>query len=441
MKVLVVGSGGREHALAWKLAQQHRVTCCPGTAGISRVAECADIPANDIGRIADYAGHERFDLTVVGPEAPLVDGIADEFGRRGLPVFGPVAAAARLEGDKSFAKELMRREGIPTARFEAFSDYGRARNYLYNSNLPVVVKASGLAAGKGAVICRTRDEAEDTLRRMMVRHELGEAGATVVIEEFLHGEEASVIGVCDGERVVMFPPSQDHKALLDGDNGPNTGGMGAYAPAPAVSSQLLDKIRREVFVPLLAGFGKLGVTYRGVIYAGMMLTVEGPKVLEFNCRFGDPETQVLVPLLESDLGGLLLACSQGKLGAVRPRWSDKWALTVVAASAGYPGKCEKGKLIEGLERSQKSECSMQNAECRTPDPGPLSVVFHAGTKLDGERVVTSGGRVLAVTGLGATLLQARDRAYQRLGAIRFEGMQFRTDIGHRGLARLAGAAR
>jgi phosphoribosylamine---glycine ligase len=436
VKLLVVGSGGREHALAWKLAQQHQVSCCPGNAGISSVAECVDIPATDINRIADHARRERFDLTVVGPEAPLVDGIADEFERLGLPVFGPVRAAARLEGDKAFAKQLMQEQGIPTARFGTFAEYVAARSYLEQTGAPVVVKASGLAAGKGAVICRSRDEAEETLRRMMVEHELGEAGATVVIEEFLEGEEASVIGVCDGERVAMFPSSQDHKALLDGDRGPNTGGMGAYAPAPVVTRELLGRIERDVFRPLLAGFRKMGIEYRGVIYAGMMLTADGPKVLEFNCRFGDPETQALLPLLESDLAELLLACGRGSLSGVEPRWSGNWALTVVAASAGYPGAYPKGKVIEGLDGLQNADRRLQNAECRTPDPRPQAVVFHAGTKLDGGHVVTNGGRVLAVTGIGTSLQQARERAYERLGTISFDGMQFRSDIGRRGLARL-----
>jgi len=426
LKFLVVGSGGREHALAWKLAQFHEVHCCPGNAGIAGVAECTPIDSNDIPKLAEYAERGRFDLTVVGPEAPLVEGIADEFLRRGRAVFGPVQAAARLEGDKAFAKQLMQDEGIPTAGFGTFGNYEQARAYLRKAAVPVVVKASGLAAGKGAVICRTRDEAEETLGRMMVEHELGAAGATVVLEEFLEGEEASVIGVCDGTRVAMFPSSQDHKALLDGDQGPNTGGMGAYAPAPAVTRELLDRIEREVFARLLAGFKKMGIEYRGVIYAGMMLTKQGPKVLEFNCRFGDPETQVLLPLLESDLAELLLACTRGDLGAVKPRWSDKWALTVVAASAGYPGKYEKGKPIEDKgSRGQGFEGSSENS----------SIVFHAGTKLDSGRVVTSGGRVLAVTGIGSTLSQARDRAYERLGTIRFDGMTYRTDIGHRGLSR------
>ncbi len=419
MKILVVGKGGREHALVWKLSQLHKVFCAPGNAGIGRIAECVDINPADIAGLAGYAAQERIELTVVGPEAPLVAGIADEFQGRGLLLFGPSARAARLEGDKSFAKRLMQEQGIPTARFELFDNHDKAKDYLSTHELPVVIKASGLAAGKGAVIAQERDEAEAVLEQMMVEGRFGEAGNSVVIEEFLAGEEASVIGLCDGTRVEMLVSSQDHKPLLDGDKGPNTGGMGAYAPAPVVTSELESRIEEAVFQPLLAGLRKAGIDYRGVIYAGMMLTEDGPKVLEFNCRFGDPETQAVLPLLESDLAELLLACAQGDLADRQARWSNNWAMCVVAASGGYPDSYKKGIPISG-------------DLVGTDDV----VVFHAGTRLEEEKVVTSGGRVLGVTGIGKGLRQAQGKAYKALEGIRFEGMFFRRDIGLRGLERL-----
>jgi phosphoribosylamine--glycine ligase len=423
VRILVIGSGGREHALVWKLAQHHKsVFCAPGNAGIARTAECVDIRSDNIPGLADFATRAGIDLTVVGPEAPLVDGIGDEFARRGLALFGPTREGARLEGDKSFAKRLMQEQGIPTAEFEAFDDYDKARDYLAGHEIPVVVKASGLAAGKGAVVCTTREQAEQALHDMMVEARFGQAGSRVVVEQFLEGEEASIIGVCDGKRVVTMVASQDHKRLKDGDQGPNTGGMGAYAPAPVVTEEIARGVEDEVFQPLLRGFDRLGIEYRGVVYAGIMLTEDGPSVLEFNCRFGDPETQAVLPLTEGDLGELLLACAQGDLAGRQLVESDKAAVCVVAASGGYPGAYPKGVPMSG----------------ELFGSGDV-VVFHAGTKTEGDGIVTSGGRVLGVTGVGADLTQARDRAYSAMDRISFEGMFFRRDIGHRGLARLSAA--
>ncbi len=420
MKILVVGAGGREHALVWKLAQFHSpVYCAPGNAGISRLTQCVDIAADDISGLLDFARRERVDLTVVGPEQPLVAGIADDFARHGLALFGPRRTGARLEGDKAFAKWLMREQGIPTAEFEVFADFEQARRYVAGHRLPLVVKASGLAAGKGAVVCRTHAEAEAALRMMMVDAELGPAGRTVVVEDFLEGEEASVIGLCDGKRMEMFVPSQDHKALLDGDQGPNTGGMGAYARAPVVTPAVAREVEERVFAPLLKGLLLHGIEYRGVIYAGIMLTDKGPWVLEFNCRFGDPETQAVLPLLRGDLAEILAACAMGDMADRKLDWSQDSALCVVAASSGYPGKYSKGAVITGdLEGSDRA------------------LVFHAGTAWRGGKLVTNGGRVLGVTGIGPSLRAARDEAYRALGRIQFAGMTFRNDIGWRGLARL-----
>jgi len=430
MKILVLGSGGREHAIIWKLKKDgHEVVGAPGNAGICRIADCVALNPEDVPSVVEYVSKNRFDLTVVGPEAPLVAGIADEFQRRGLPIFGPSRAAAQLEGSKAFAKQLMRECGIPTARFETFTDAAKANSFLETQEYPLVVKASGLALGKGAVIVHSRTEAVALVEEMMVGRTMGEAGATVVIEEFLSGEEASIIGITDGEQVVYLSPSQDHKALHDGDQGPNTGGMGAYAPAPIVTPELQSAVEQRVFRPLLLGLRRRGIEYRGVVYAGIMVTSTGPSVLEFNCRFGDPETQVILPLLAADLGELLLAAAKGDLqSAVRSPQSavPGYALCVVAASAGYPGKYEKGKPVSGV--------GGQWSEVRED-----VVVFHAGTRLQDEMVVTSGGRVLGVTGLGAALPEAKQKAYAALGRIHFEGMQYRQDIGDKGIMRSQGS--
>jgi phosphoribosylamine--glycine ligase len=419
LRVLVAGGGGREHALAWHLANSgHQVFCAPGNAGIANVARCEPISATDLPGLTGFAVRQKVDLTIVGPEAPLVAGIADEFERQGLAVFGPRKNGARIEGDKAFAKEVMHAAGIPTAQFETFTDFDAARNCLGQHRLPVVVKASGLAAGKGVVVAETRPEAEQAVSDMLREGRYGEAGKVVVIEEFLQGEEVSMIGLCDGRSVQVLAPSQDHKRLLDGDKGPNTGGMGAYAPAPAMTAALQLEVQQKVFVPLLAEFARRDIDYRGVIYAGLILTADGLRVLEFNCRFGDPETQVILPLLDGDLAELAIACIEGKLHehALRPA-TDRAALCVVAAAEGYPGSYGKGMPIAG------DLVGHDNV-----------VVFHAGTRLEENRAVANGGRVLGVTGIGRSLAEARDRAYKAVEGIRFPGMIYRRDIGVRGLA-------
>jgi phosphoribosylamine--glycine ligase len=417
LRILVIGGGGREHALVWQLARfHHELFCIPGNAGIAQLAQCSPAGLEDVPGLVRFARDQHIDLTIVGPEAPLVAGIADEFKRQGLRLFGPDAAGARLEGDKSFAKSLMRRQGIPTAEFEAFTSLDRARACLKARRLPVVIKASGLAAGKGVVVAGTLAEAEQAVSEMLSGSRFGAAGRTVVIEEFLEGEEASIIGLCDGSSFSYMAPSQDHKRLRDGDQGPNTGGMGAYAPAPAVTREVQHQVEERVFKPLLAGLRKAGIDYRGVVYAGIMVTDQGPKVLEFNCRFGDPETQALMPLLGTDLAELALACIEGRLAAVRPEWSSRSALCIVAAAQGYPESYRRGDEIT----------------LDLPDSDDVAV-FHAGTKLAGDKVVTNGGRVLGVTGVGDTLKVARDRAYQAIGQISYSGMFYRRDIGARGL--------
>ena len=423
MRVLVVGGGGREHALVWHLANSnHQVLCAPGNAGITHIARCEPIPIVDLSGLTQLALKQKIDLTIVGPEGPLVAGAADEFERHGLKVLGPGMNGARIEGDKAFAKELMLAAGIPTAQFQAFTDFDAARDYVREQQLPVVVKASGLAAGKGVVIAETRHEAELAVSDMLLEGRYGDAGRVVVIEEFLQGEEVSMIGLCDGSSVQMLAPSQDHKRLLDGDEGPNTGGMGAYAPAPMMTSALQSEVQQKVFLPLLAEFARREIDYRGVIYAGMILTADGPRVLEFNCRFGDPETQVIMPLLDGDLAELAMACIDGRLREHKVAIAaDRAALCVVAAAEGYPGSYHKGMQITG-DLVGRDE----------------AVVFHAGTRLDENRVVTNGGRVLGVTGIGHALAEARDRAYKTLERIHFQGMYYRRDIGARGLAHRAG---
>jgi phosphoribosylamine---glycine ligase len=421
LRALVVGGGGREHALAWHLAKSgHQVFCAPGNAGIAHVAQCEPVSAADISGLARLAGRHKVDLTIVGPEAPLVAGAADEFERQGLKVLGPRQSGARIEGDKAFAKEVMQAAGIPTAGFRTFTDFDAARTYLSQHRLPVVVKASGLAAGKGVVVAETRLEAEQAVADMLREGRFGEAGKVVVIEEFLEGEEVSMIGLCDGRSVQVLAPSQDHKRLLDGDKGPNTGGMGAYAPAPVMTAALQSEVQQKVFAPLLAEFARRDIDYRGVIYAGMILTADGPRVLEFNCRLGDPETQVILPLFDGDLAELAMACIEGKLHEyVLTPAADRAALCVVAAAEGYPGSYGKGMPVTGDLVGRDGV-----------------VVFHAGTRLDESRTVTNGGRVLGVTGIGRSLAEARDRAYKALEGIRFPGMVFRRDIGARGLAEL-----
>ncbi len=419
MKILVVGSGGREHAIVWSLVRKgHQVYCAPGNGGVARMAECVDIEPLNIRELVRFAKKQRVDLTIVGPEAPLVAGLADEMAKHNLVVFGPNAQAANLEGDKSFAKSLMRRYGIPTADFEVFDDFHSAVDFVRSRPLPLVIKACGLAAGKGVTVVKDYQTANRVLQEYLVEGKLGQAGRKVVVEESLSGEEVSIIGLCDGERIRFMVPSQDHKRLLDNDDGPNTGGMGAYAPVPMVTPGIFSQIVERIFLPLLAGLRAEGIEYRGAIYAGLMLTSDGPMVLEFNCRLGDPEAQVILPLFGDDFAEVCFKCATGSLEEGEPALpaAERWALCVVAAVKGYPGNYEQGLPISG---------ELANGE--------HTLVFHAGTKLVGDRFFTAGGRVLGITGLGESLIEARDRAYYRMGMVYFPDMHYRHDIGKKGL--------
>jgi phosphoribosylamine--glycine ligase len=423
MKVLVVGGGGREHALVRKIAESPQVTrlfCAPGNAGIAAEAEPVNIPADTIAELAAFARSERIDLTVVGPEVPLTEGIVDEFIGQGLRIFGPSRAAARLEGSKSFAKELMRKTGIPTAAATTFTETAAALNYLEQATLPVVVKADGLAAGKGVIIARDRAEAAAAVRMMLQEKVFGKAGNKVLIEEYLEGEEVSVLAFTDGETVIPLVSAQDHKRVYDGDQGPNTGGMGAYSPAPAYTPEMAAEVYSRILVPTVAAMAAEGCQYRGVLYAGLMLTAAGPRVLEYNARFGDPETQVILPRLESDLVEIMEAIIDGTLAQTEIRWREESAVCVVMAAGGYPGKYEKGKVITGL-----SEAASQ----------PGVTILHAGTALADGKIVTAGGRVLGVTALGADIRSAIDRAYAAAARIDFAGAHYRRDIGYRALAK------
>ncbi len=429
MKVLVVGAGGREHALVWKLSQSPKVKkifAAPGNAGMTRLAEGLPIPAHKTVELADFAASNGIDLTVVGPEGPLVHGIVDYFKERRLTIFGPTKGAARLEGSKAFAKQIMEKCGVPTARFQIFSDLKEGLAHLEQCRIPVVVKADGLAAGKGAIVAQTREEAIHALTSMLKEKAFGDAGSKVVIEEYLAGEEVSVLAVVDGTNLVLLEPSQDHKRALDGDRGPNTGGMGAYSPVPMVTPQMMGQIRGKVFEPMARGMAEQGTPFQGILYAGIMLTADGPKVLEFNVRFGDPETQALLPRLKSDLAELLLAAAQGNLQGVRPVWDSRVAACVVLASQGYPGKYDMGREITGLKEIEDL---------------PETLLFHAGTKHEGNRWLTVGGRVFSAVGLGDTLEQALDRAYAAAEKIQFEGKHFRRDIGARALKHIQVIAR
>jgi phosphoribosylamine--glycine ligase len=418
MRVLVVGGGGREHALAWKLAQDSSVDklfALPGNAGIAQLAECFDASVTDARTICDLAEDLGIGLTVVGPEAPLVAGLADELEARGLAVFGPSAAAARIEGSKAWAKEVCEAAGAPCAASGSFADAREAIAFLDRFDAPYVVKADGLAAGKGVTVAATRAEAERAIREAIDEGAFGEAGATVVIEEFLEGEELSVFCLTDGTTVLPLHAAQDFKRALDGDAGPNTGGMGAYSPVPHLDPVIARAVR-EIFEPVVAEMARRGARYRGVLYGGLMITKDGPKMFEFNCRFGDPETEVLMPRLRSDLAELLRACTEGNLVDLAPEWKPDACATVVLASAGYPGAYETGKPISGLARAAEVEGA---------------TVFHAGTALRGNEVVTAGGRVLAVSALGSSLADARARAYEAAEHVEFEGKYFRRDIAAR----------
>lgn len=423
MKLLLIGSGGREHALGWKLAQSpkvQKVYVAPGNGGTGLEDGLENLPITDIPKLVAFAKEQSIHVTVVGPEAPLAAGIVDAFQEAGLKIFGPVKAAAQLESSKDFAKAFMARHGLPTARYKTFTDAAQAKAYVDAEGAPIVVKADGLAAGKGVVVATTKAEAHAAIDSMLTDNKLGSAGARVVIEEFLEGEEASFIVMSDGVHVLPLATSQDHKRLRDGDQGPNTGGMGAYSPAPVVTPKVHARVMREIIMPAVQGMAKDGTPYTGFLYAGLMIDKQGnPKTLEFNCRMGDPETQPIILRLKSDLLDLVDHAVAGTLDKVEPEWDRRAALGVVLAAHGYPDEPRKGDRIEGLPKKATED----------------SHVFHAGTRLEGKAPVTNGGRVLCVTALGDSVKMARTRAYEIVDRIRFDGMQFRKDIGHRALKR------
>ena len=424
MKVLVTGSGGREHALAWRLAQSNNVSAvfvAPGNAGTRGEPKISnvDIDVMDTAGLIAFAQANDIGLTVIGPEAPLVAGVVDAFTAAGLTCFGPTRACAQLEGSKNFTKSFLARHNIPTAAYESFTDYDAAFSYCQRMGYPIVIKADGLAAGKGVVIAEDASVAEQTLKDMMQDHTFGEAGTRVVIEEFLEGEEATFIVIADGKDAIPFASSQDHKAAYDGDLGPNTGGMGAYSPAPVVDDETYKKIMTEVIEPTISGMAEDGTPYTGFLYAGLMIDRAGqPKVIEFNCRFGDPETQPMMMRMQSDLAELCLAAIEGNLAGKTILFDSRTALTVVMAAEGYPGSYEKGRVISGI--------GVETSDGKT---------FHAGTAEVNGQLVTNGGRVLGVTALGNSVKEAQQAAYERVAQIQYEGRQYRTDIGYRAVAR------
>ena len=430
MRILVIGSGGREHALVWKIAQSKlvdKIFCAPGNAGIAKLAECIDIKAEDIPRLLDFARREKIDLTVVGPEVPLSLGIVDEFLKYNLKIFGPNKAASRMEASKIFSKELMAKYNVPTADFKVFDDLTETKKYINKIGSPCVIKADGLAAGKGVVVAKNVEEAIAAAESMLKDKVFGEAGKRIIVEECLQGEEASILVFTDSKSVLPLASAQDHKRVFDHDQGKNTGGMGAYSPAPVVTKELFNEILEKVIYRTIDGLAKEGIEYKGVLYAGIMITKDGPKTLEFNVRFGDPETEAILPRLKSDLVEVMLAVLEGKLSRFGSLdWDSRACVCVVCASGGYPGNYEKDKLITGLEGLEK----MRDIN-----------VFHAGTKARiindvGQRreveYLTNGGRVLGVTGLGKTIKEAIDNTYQAVGKINFEGMHYRRDIGRKG---------
>lgn len=417
MKVLVIGAGGREHALVWKLAQSPQVGkifVAPGNGGTRELAENLPLGIDKTVELADFAGSNKIGLTIVGPEAPLVFGMADYFQSRGLKIFGPTKAAARLEGSKVLAKQMMERFGVPTAGSRIFQEESRALEYLKTVRMPIVVKADGLAGGKGVIVAQTLPEAEQAVNGILGQRIFGEAGAQVVIEECLTGEEVSVLAVVDGTHFVLLEPSQDHKRALDGDQGPNTGGMGAYSPVPMLDPPQIQQIRQKIFEPMVRGMAADGTPFVGILYAGLMLTTEGPKVLEFNVRFGDPEAQAIVPRLQGDLAEIMLAAVEGRLDRISLDWDPRFAACVVLASQGYPGRYDMGRPVTGIKEAADL---------------PETLVFHAGTKPKGPQLLTAGGRVLSVVGFGNTLEAALGKAYCAVDHVRFEGKQFRHDIG------------
>lgn len=421
MRVLVVGSGGREHALVWKISQSplvKKVYCATGNGGIEKQAECIDIKAEDIEGLKKFALKEKIDLTVVGPESLLVKGIVDEFEKANLKIFGPNKKASQLEESKVFAKDLMRKYGIPTAEFEVFEDSKEAIPYIKSKEMPIVVKADGLAAGKGVIVCKTHNEATNAVKTIMEDRIFGDSGKKIVIEECLEGEEASILAFTDGEHIELLPSSQDHKRIYDGDKGPNTGGMGAYSPAPVVEN-LLPIIEENIIGRTMDGFKKEGIVYKGILYAGLMIKDGNPKVLEFNVRFGDPETQAILPRMQTDIIQPIMATIDGNLDEVDCKWKKESCVSIVLASGGYPGDYRKGKIIDGLDKLENSKDI---------------VVFHAGTKrLQDGKIVTDGGRVLGISALGKGIKEAIDNAYGAVDYINFENMYYRKDIGKKAL--------
>ncbi|NLP46739.1 MAG: phosphoribosylamine--glycine ligase [Epulopiscium sp.] len=419
MKVLVVGGGGREHALVWKIVQSNKVTkiyCAPGNGGIEDIAECVDIKPTDIEDLVAFAKEKEIDLTVVGMDDPLVMGIVDEFQKEGLRIFGPSKRAAEIEGSKVFAKELMKKYNIPTAAYEVFTDPEEAIHYVKKQPLPIVIKADGLALGKGVLICQTHEEAVQGIYDMMIHQKFKEAGKRIVVEEYMEGPEVSVLTFCDGKTVIPMVSVQDHKRALDGDQGPNTGGMGTFSPSPHYTKEIEDYCMEYIFQPTLDAMSKEGRPFTGILFFGLMLTKQGIKVLEYNARFGDPETQVVLPRLENDIINIFEACLDQRLDELRIKWSDQAAVCIVMASGGYPVKYQTGYPIEGLDALKEDSNWM---------------VFHAGTKKEKQKVLTDGGRVLGVTGLGNNLQQAIKKAYEGVSQIQFKNQQYRKDIGRK----------
>ncbi|MBF0489977.1 MAG: phosphoribosylamine--glycine ligase [Candidatus Omnitrophica bacterium] len=420
MNILVIGSGGREHALCWKIKQSPKVKklyCAPGNGGISQIAQCVNISAEDIDGLLKFAFEKKIDLTVVGPEVSLVKGIVDVFVQKGLKIFGPSKEAAQLEGSKVFSKEFLHRRNIPTAVYKVFDQSSQALEFLNKAQFPLVVKADGIAAGKGVYVCANLQEAQTAVDDIMVQKVFGSAGDRIVIEECLVGQEASVLAICDGKHFFVLPSAQDHKRIFDDDLGPNTGGMGSYSPAPVVTKAVLDNIIARIIEPAIRGMYQEGIPFKGVLYAGVMLTAQGPFVLEFNTRFGDPETQSILPRLKTDLVDIMIAACDGRLNDLKVQWDPRPCICVVMTSGGYPGKYQNGYEIKGL------------ADVTDED----TVVFHAGTRNDGGVLVTAGGRVLGITSMGNTLEKAIGKAYEAVEKIHFDHMFFRRDIAQKAL--------
>ncbi len=422
MDILVIGGGGREHTLAWKLSQSKlvdKIYAVPGNPGMKNIAQCIAGSVEDNEALVKLAQEKNIGLVVVGPEVPLTNGIVDDMAKVGIPSFGPQKAAAQLEGSKSFSKAIMKKYGIPTAKYEVFTDADKAKEYIKAEGAPIVIKADGLAAGKGVIVAETLQQALDAIDEIMCDKAFGSAGNSVVVEEFMAGEEASVLAFTDGTTIVPMIPSQDHKRAHDGDKGPNTGGMGTYAPAPVITDELMQRVQKEILEPTIAAMKQEGHEYKGCLYAGLMITDEGPKVVEFNARFGDPETQVVLPLLDSDLGEIMLSCVNGTLSQTDIKWKDEAAVCVVMSAGGYPAKYRKGDEINGLDKAH--------------DAGLL--VFHAGTAEKDGKIVTNGGRVLGIVAIGKDIKSALDKVYQNINLVDFADVYYRKDIAHRAFNR------